>query len=103
MAEAYNLLLGSSIMKQMQVKNPIIIGDSAIVIDAMATGREFKKPALSNIKHRIMNNLNHLGETLFKHVLRNNNVEADSLANRAINRSTGQVRENDQTYDNSIL
>lgn len=102
MAEAYNLLLGTSILKQMGVQNPIILGDSAIVIVAMATGGEFKKAALSNIKLRIMDNIGHTGDTTFKHVLRDNNTEADSFANRATNRPIGQVRENDTTYDKPI-
>lgn len=86
----------------MQVQNPIILGDSEIVIDALATGGEFKKKAFSNIKLRIMNNISHMGDTSFKHVLRDNNCEADSLANRAVNRLIGQFRENDNTYDNPI-
>ena len=102
MAEAYNLLLGTSIMKQMQIQNPIIMGDSAIVIAALAIRGEFKKYALSNIKLRIMDNLIHLGDITFKHVLRNNNMEADSFANRAVNRTIGQVRENDHIYVKSI-
>jgi len=102
MAEAYSLFLGTSIMKQMQIQNPIIMGDSAIVIAAVATGGEFKKYALSNIKLQIMDNLIHLGDTTFKHVLRTNNMEADSFANRVVNRTIGQVRENDHIYVKSI-
>jgi len=100
MAEAYILLLGICIMKKLQVKNPIIIGDSAIVIAAMASGGEFKKQALNSIKHRIKDNSTQLGDILYKHVMRNNNSKADSLANRAVNRTTRQ--ENEQIYDKSI-
>lgn len=89
-------------MKQMQVQNPIIMGDSAIVIATLATGGEFKKKALSNIKLRIMNNINQLGDTSFKHILRNNNTEVDSLASRTVNRNIGQVRNNDHIYDKPI-
>lgn len=92
MAEAYSLLLGTSIMKQMQAQNPIILGDSAIVIAALATGGEFKKTALSNIEQRIMNNISLMGDITFKQVLRDNNIEADSFANKETNRSI-----NDQT------
>jgi len=102
MAEAYNLLLGVNIMRKLQVKNPIIIGDSAIMIAAMASGGEFKKQALNCIKHRVKENSNQMGDILYKHVMRNNNAKADSLANRAVNRPTGQVRENDLIYDKTI-
>lgn len=102
MAEAYNLFLGTTILKQMRIHNPMILGDSTIVIATMASGGELKKVALNNLKLRIMDNIRHLGDTTFKHVLRDNNTEADSFATRATNRPTGQARENDTTYDNPI-
>lgn len=102
MSEAYNLFLGTTILKQMRIQNPIILGDSAIVIVAMALGGEFKKAALNNLKLRIMDNIKHLGDITFKHVLRENNSESDSFTTRASNRPTGQARENDSTYDKPI-
>lgn len=101
-AEAYSLLLGTTILKKMSIQSPIILGDSAILIAAMTTGGEFKKKTLSNIKHRIMDNISNLGDATFKHVMKANNSEVDCYANRATNRPTGQVRENDITYEKPI-
>ena len=100
--EAYSLLLGTTILKKMSIQSPIILGDSAILIAAMATRGEFKKTALSNLKLRIMDNISNLGDATFKHVMRENNSEADYYANRETSRPTGQVRENENTYDKPI-
>jgi len=56
MAEAYSLLLGTYILKKLQAKNPVIIGDSEIVIVAMVSRADFKNQALNRIKHRIKDN-----------------------------------------------
>lgn len=80
LAKAYILLLGTFILKRMRIKNPIIVGDSAIVIAAMVEGTNFKKENLNNVKFRIETNLKELGRTTFKHVLRDNNSEADHHA-----------------------
>lgn len=76
-AEAYNILLGTSILKRLNIQNPIIMGDSTILIAAMATGGEFKQIALNNLKTRIMDNISDMRGATFKHVLRANNTEAD--------------------------
>lgn len=102
LAEAYSLLLGICILKKLQVKNPIIIGDSAMLIASMASGGEFKKQALNSIKHRIKDNSTQLGDILYKHVIRIKNSNANSLDNRAVNRPTGQVHENEKVYDKAI-
>lgn len=89
MAEAYNLLLGTCFLKNLQAKNPVIIGDSAIMIAAMESGGDFKNQALNRIKHRIVDNSKQLGIIQFKHVMRNYNIKADSLAKSAVTRSIG--------------
>lgn len=101
-AEAYGLLLGTHISKKLGLLNILILGDSAIIIAAMTTGREFKQLALNNIKNRIMENTRALGEVIFKHVLRNHNKDADQQANQAVSRRLGQVRENDKIYVRDI-
>eukprot|EP00253_Pinus_taeda_P009881 PITA_09881 len=101
-AEAYSLLLGSTILSKKGLKNAIIIGDLAIIISSMNTGKKFIKEGLNNTRARIMDNLRDMGETSFMHVLREHNVEADFLANKAVKRKQGQVREDDKTYDKAI-
>lgn len=101
-AEAYSLLLGTSILKRLNIQSPIIMGDSAILIAAMATGGEFKQIALNNLKTQITDNISNIRGATFKHVLRANNTEADCQANSATSRSIGQVRENENIYDKPI-
>eukprot|EP00253_Pinus_taeda_P007860 PITA_07860 len=101
-AEAYSLLLGSTILSKKGLKNAIILGDSAIIISSMNTGKKFIKEGLNNTRARIIDNLRDMGEISFMHVLRDHNVEADFLANEAVKRKQGQVREDDRTYDRAI-
>jgi len=101
-AEAYSLLLGTSILNRLGIKNAVILGDSAIVIAALVSRSDFNKAALNNIKLRIQDNIRSMGEPTFKHVLRENNTKADSLASKAVDRQTGQIRENDRTYIKAI-
>eukprot|EP00253_Pinus_taeda_P024741 PITA_24741 len=101
-AEAYSLLLGTSILNRLEIKNPIIMGDSAIIIAALVSGADFNKASLSNIKLRIQHNIINLGEITFKHVLRENNAAADSFASKAVSRPSGQIRENEHLYDKAI-
>eukprot|EP00253_Pinus_taeda_P008659 PITA_08659 len=101
-AEAYSLLLGSTILSKKGLKNAIILGDSAIIISSMNTGKKFIKEGLNNTRARIIDNLRDMGEISFMHVLRDHNVEADFLANEAVKRKQGQLREDDRTYDRAI-
>jgi len=55
-AEAHSLLLGTCVLKNLQAKNPVIIGDSVIIIASMESGGDFKNQALNRIKKRIMEN-----------------------------------------------
>lgn len=100
-AEVYNLFLGSCILNKLQAKDPVVIGDLAIIIATMETGVEFKNQALNRIKQRILDNTKHLGNIKYKHVLRAYNQEADSLANKAVNWRAGQVKENQDIYEKS--
>jgi len=101
-AEAYSLLLGTSIARKLGLQNLLILGDSAIIIASMSSGKEFMQTALNRIKGRIMENIRSISEVTFKHVLRGNNTEADEQANNATGRQTGQVKENDQVYEKVI-
>eukprot|EP00253_Pinus_taeda_P035640 PITA_35640 len=101
-AEAYSLLLGTSIARNLGLQNPLIMGDSAIIIEAMTSGKDFKQMALNSIKGRIMETIRSFSEVTFKQILRGNNMEADEQANKATGRQTGQVRENDTVYEKTI-
>ena len=101
-AEAYNLFLGTCILKNLQAKDPVIIDDSTIIIDAMGIGGVFKNQALNRIKQRILENTKELGNIKYKHVLRIFNHKADSLANNAVNQSVGQVKDKNNIYEKPI-
>jgi len=85
--------MGTSIRKGLQGKDIIIIGDSTIIIATMEAGRDFKNQVLNKIRERILDNLKIMGNVVFKHVLRNDNQNTDSLVNKAMDRRAGKVKE----------
>jgi len=85
--------MGTSIRKGLQGKDIIIIGDSTIIIATMEAGRDFKNQVLNKIRERILDNLKIMGNVVFKHVLRNDNQNIDSLVNKAMDRRAGKVKE----------
>lgn len=101
-AEAYSLFLGTEILHRLDMRNAMIIGDSAIIIASMITGKEFTKASLNSIRMRINDNIRNLGQVTFMHVLRESNAEADILANRAVKRPQGQVCENGRVFEKAI-
>lgn len=94
-AEAYSLLLGTKILIKKGIKDPIIIGDSTIIIATMETGKEFKSSAM-NI------NTKNMGKIVYKHVLRTQNKDEDIIANKAVERQVGTVKENNKIYEENI-
>lgn len=101
-AEAYNLLLGTRILKKIAIKDPIIIGDSTIIIASLDAKRDFKSIAINKIYQRIKTNFESLGKITIKHVLRNQNKDVDSHANKEIDRPIGVIKENNDVYEESI-
>lgn len=101
-AEAYNLLLGTRILKKNAIKDPIIIGDSAIIIVAMEAEKDFKSTTINKICQRIRTSLKNLGNISIKHVLRNQNKDSNSHANKEIDRPIGIVKENNEFYEENI-
>jgi len=69
-AKAYSLLLDTRILKQYAIKDPIIISDSVIIIEAMIEYKNPSNTAINRIYQRIGSNIKGLGKTTFKHVLR---------------------------------
>ena len=49
-----------------------------------------------------MDNIKKLGNVVFKHVLRTQNKEADSLANEAVEQRAGMAKENHEIYEQAI-
>jgi len=101
-AEAYNLLLGTRLLNKNAIKDPIIIGDSAIIIAALDAKRDFKSIAINKIYQRIRTSFESLGNITLKHVLRKQNKDADSHANKEIDSPVGTVKENNEVYEESI-
>ncbi len=91
-AGAYGLLLGTTILKQRKMLNPIILGDSSIIIQAMVERSTPTNKALIQIIKRIRKKLINMGKVSFKHILRENNKIADIQANRAVTQSPGESR-----------
>lgn len=101
-AEAYSLFLGLSIARKMGIRDLLVLGDSAILIAAMNSGNNFKQCALNRIRERITEQVRDMRKVSYKHVLRTHNTAADELANKAIRRPAGQVRENEKIYEQDI-
>lgn len=91
-AEAYGFFLGTEILKQRKMLNPLILGDSAIIIQAMVGRSNPTNKALSQIIRRIKKNLINMGKVSFKHILRENNKIADTQANIVVTWSPGESR-----------
>lgn len=72
-AEAYSLFIGKKIIKKRQIQNPIIFGDSAIIIEAMNQNISPSNEFMSRIIKRIRRNLEDSGSVTFKHILRLHN------------------------------
>jgi len=68
-AEAYNLLMRTRIIKKRAIQDPIIIGDSAIIIEAMARHKNPSNEFMNRISGRIRKNLEGSGDVIFRHVL----------------------------------
>jgi len=101
-AEADNLLLGTRLLNKNAINEPIIIGDSAIIIATLDAKRDFKSIAINKIYQRIRTSFESLGNITIKHVLRNKNKDVDSHANKAIDRPVGIFKENNEVDEESI-
>lgn len=68
----------------------------------MATEKDFKSTSINKIFQRNRTNIKNLGDITLMHVMRNQNKEADSYANKAIERIVGTVKENNEVYVENI-
>jgi len=73
--------MGTRIIKKREIQNPIIIGDSAIIIEAMSRNKKPSNEHMNVIFRRIKKNLEGSGDIIYKHVLRIHNQQVDYVAN----------------------
>ena len=82
-AEALALFQGLKMLKVLNIREVNVIGDSQVIINTMVTRSKPKDLRLATLIHRI----SELGDSFqnlnFYHVLRANNKEADTEANKA--------------------
>jgi len=84
------------------MKNPVIMGDSVIIIQSMVERRSLKNQIQSQMIKRVEKNLQYLGEVTFNHILRENNGTTDTRANLAVNHPMGESRIDNETTQKSI-
>lgn len=65
--------MGTKIIKKRKIQNPIIIGDSTIIIEAMVRNKKPSNEHMNKIFRRIRKNLEGFGDVIYKHVLRIHN------------------------------
>ncbi len=98
--EALALLQGLKTLKELNIKEANVIGDSQIIINAMAT----KSPALDINLARLITRIKGL-ESYFQdlryyHVLRTHNKETDIEANKVVLLSAGtKMKDGKETWD----
>ena len=71
-------------IKKREIQNPIIVGDSTILIEAMARNKSTSNEFMNKILRRIRKNLEDSGEVIFRHVMRTHNQHADYYPNQAV-------------------
>jgi len=86
--------MGTRVIKKREIQNPIIIGDSAIIIEAMARNRNPSNEFMNIILRRIRKNLEGSSNVIFRHVLRIHDQQVDYFANQVVERNEGHVHEN---------
>ena len=94
MAEAYGLWKGIKKLESLVVEEPIVIGDSRLIIQAMdgtSHGKSLILTKLIKIIQTISRTFRHLE---FAHILRELNTKADQAANKAINLQTNDLYAN---------
>jgi len=73
------------------IQDPIIIGDSAMIIEATAHHKNPNNEFMNRVYRRIRKNLEGLGDVIFRHVLRTHNQQADHFTKQAVKRSEGSI------------
>jgi len=69
----------------------------------MGNEKHFNSITINKICQRIRSNIKSLRNITLKHVLRNQNKEADNYANKALERLVGTIKENNEVYVENIL
>ena len=98
MAEALALWQGLRIAKEMGFSKLTVIGDSRIVICALAENLMPNNMALRHLIHKIMVQSSSFKKIDFYHVLRENNSNANIEANKGTSLSHGELILNNQGF-----
>ena len=86
--------MGTRIIRKREIQNPIIIGDSTIIIEAMARNKNPSNEHMNRIFRRIRKNLEGSSDVIYRHVLRIHNQQADYFVNQAVKKNEGLGCEN---------
>ena len=96
MVEALALWQGMRIAKEMRISELTIIGDSRIVIYALAEKLMPNNMALRHLIHKIVAQTSSFKKIDFYHVLRENNSNVDHEANKGTSLCHGELILNNQ-------
>jgi ribonuclease HI len=88
--EAYALLKGVQLSQTKEIRELVVLGDSKTIIRMMIQGTNPRDPSLKKIMDRIRMVSRDI-KTTFYHILRENNIEADKMANAAIGAKPGAL------------
>lgn len=99
-AEWLALIKGIDIAKENNVQDLVAIGDSLLVIkEARALAKNIHKPS-SKHHYDFFHKIKDLRSISLYHILRNNNQQADSMANIGAGLNCGLVIRNGQNFTN---
>ena len=98
MAEALALWQGLRIVEDLGITEMIVIGDSRVVIRALAENILPTQLGLRHILRKIVVQASLFTKIDFYHVLQENNPHADLEANKGASLSPGKLILNDQEY-----
>ena len=96
MAEALALWQGLTIAVELGISELIVIGDSRVIIHALAKNVLPTHMALRHLIRKIVAQASLFKKLDFYHVLRENNSHADLEANKGVSLSPGELILNDQ-------
>lgn len=100
-AEYYGFILACELATRHGLKDPIICGDSRLVIQQEEI--ECKAPGLKLLMIRAKRAVSRVGEARLVHVKREYNAAADLITGRALQRGSGEVVDADQFADLQTL
>ncbi len=99
-AEALALLQGLKTLKELNIKEATVIGDSQIIINAMISNTPASDLKLARLIFRIKSLENAFQHLNYYHVLRTHNKDADNEANKAALLSVGvKLKDGEESWE----